>query len=618
MTVVNSWFAQRLRQNNTTPDRRFTIGSSDYSQYVLRWPTISDRWDEVRAANVSVNVSNADQTFNFFKENRVNLINDCEFSIVYSGHNHVKYSENLADTSVWTYDTTYSTWSSQAGLDPTGGNNANYAENGGVQVGPAFQWLVENNVTSLEYFPREYECSLYVKKYAGLSTDSHASVNLRITYHDTGSNAAVSGYAAIYPDSSDYNATSVIAFGTHNTVSIEDVGSDWLRCTLNVERPANVSSYDSIALEIGKMDTNGDPFNIYDVTSFYIWGVQVASASTYADVGDSIIDASSASINYLQYYDDRKTYYDSTSDTLFAEHEYSMLSGSITGVKWNKGGVTINVTDKLQPLTERTVGTEDTPVTFSGTLVSDIAWTLCTCYGALDSVQSTSNVDIDYDRFSTWAGVFSADTTVMSARFTGQKVSNILSRIMRMTRSSQYRVNNKIAFSRFTIIADNYVTLTNTTNFESEIELDKRDVVNRHRVYFNYDVDSRYYNDSLVAQESASVNSYGLIETEDKDQTLWYTDSASALNLAQRITFTNKEPPMKGNIATGINGYMVNIGDMMLYTNSNIELSGDSMRIMSTSFNMNDGVTNFKASNAQILNAFILDVTSLDGTEVLS
>ncbi len=53
-------------------------------------------------------------------------------------------------------------------------------------------------------------------------------------------------------------------------------------------------------------------------------------------------------------------------------------------------------------------------------------------------------VAIDYDDFSEWAGVFSGDNVVVSGRFNGQKCTDILRRISRITRSAIYIKNNKI------------------------------------------------------------------------------------------------------------------------------------------------------------------------------
>src|SRR4030065_1542424 len=66
MYQVSSYFAEQIARKNLALRRSLTIGGSDYSAYVLKWPTISKKWDDLRPQTVTINLANEGRTFNFF------------------------------------------------------------------------------------------------------------------------------------------------------------------------------------------------------------------------------------------------------------------------------------------------------------------------------------------------------------------------------------------------------------------------------------------------------------------------------------------------------------------------------------------------------------------------
>lgn len=65
MYAVSSGFSSAAASKNAPWQRRFTIGTSDYSDYVSKWPSISKQWDQLNPQTVSIDLSNEGQTFNF-------------------------------------------------------------------------------------------------------------------------------------------------------------------------------------------------------------------------------------------------------------------------------------------------------------------------------------------------------------------------------------------------------------------------------------------------------------------------------------------------------------------------------------------------------------------------
>jgi hypothetical protein len=63
---VSSDFLVEIEKKAPLVARRFTIGTSDYTEYVTRWPKITKRWNDIRPINVAITLSNEDQAFDFF------------------------------------------------------------------------------------------------------------------------------------------------------------------------------------------------------------------------------------------------------------------------------------------------------------------------------------------------------------------------------------------------------------------------------------------------------------------------------------------------------------------------------------------------------------------------
>jgi len=298
----------------------------------------------------------------------------------------------------------------------------------------------------------------------------------------------------------------------------------------------------------------------------------------------------------------------------------TMFEGTLDRVKIKKGICTLIFTDKFKQLSERLLGSQDAPVdyTTSNYLPSDLAWYMVTSYGGLSSVQSTSNPDIDYNSFLDWAKIFSGDNVRLNGRFTGAKVTEGLRKIARITRSGIFRYDNKIAFRRFSLVDSLQTTINHSNLLDSELVISERDIVNKQHVMFDYSVTSRYHQKTVIEQGSASVNSFGLKESIEKDSNLWYVDSVSALNLAQRVIQVKKLPYNSLQATTGMEGILRQIGEMIVFTDEQMGITSDSYRIMASRYNIDRGTVTFTIDASQVNNAFILDVSTLDGPDVLS
>jgi len=287
---VTSWFTNQTESFNSSPVRQFTIGNSDYSDYVQRWPRFKREWDAVRPTNLTINLSNEEKTFNFFLSDRINIVNSCSIKFGY----------------------------------------------------------------------------------------------------------------------------------------------------------------------------------------------------THATSGDELLD---------------------------------FYAGMITKVSYAKGIASISIEDKFKPLSERLMGTQDAAIDYTGSnhLPSDMAWYICTSYGGLSSITSVSNPDIYFASFQSWAAVFSGDSVFITGRFTGQKCTDSLRRLSRITGSAIHIKNNKIFFKRFSLV-DSLNTVINNDNLKDiTLKIDDANMINRQHMLFNYDVTSKYHTGTVTSANSTSINSYGLKEGIEKD-----------------------------------------------------------------------------------------------------
>lgn len=308
-----------------------------------------------------------------------------------------------------------------------------------------------------------------------------------------------------------------------------------------------------------------------------------------------------------------------TSVTSHDPEYEGMYQGYIDNVIFDNHVIKLTLSDRIQRLTQRTIGTKDSPAVFSSTimLASDIFWAICTSYGGLDTTASAANVDIDYTAWQAWAAVFSADSLIMGAAFKGVKCAEALSKLARMTHSTISTNGLKITPRRFTVNSENSYTFNETTSFKTKITLTDRTIINRQYMEALYIPNSNDWSIEVLSQNSASVNSFGLKEQREKDSAIWYTTSASALNYTQRIVSLNNEPNENLEIEAGFIAGLLHIGDIVTIDDVTQGLIGLPARIKTRDLNQKTGIVKLTAGTALLFNQFILDVTSLDGTETL-
>ena len=292
----------------------------------------------------------------------------------------------------------------------------------------------------------------------------------------------------------------------------------------------------------------------------------------------------------------------------------TLFSGDIKEVEYADKECKIHLRDRMWALTEKKVGDSDITVTFSYKIPSDIAWTLCTCYGELSSTANSSNTHIDWATFNEWAASFSTDNVQMSARYDGTKVSEALSKIGQMTDSAIWQDGDgKIYFKRYAEPSSLDFVVTRNHMTDLKIKIDGLFLVNKAWVYGNYSAQSNYWMLNCYATETTGVNTYGLHEFIWKDETCWYVNSASALNMAQRKVRVLKFPPKKFIVEVPVIGLHRQLGETVRLVESFYSInSGTGWRFEEVEINMDSGLCKYTMNEAIAGNAFFLDIDSLD------
>ena len=78
---VSSWFIAQSRARSSQPQRRFTLGGSDYSSAVLRWPQLRFRADTIALGTTTVRLSNIGRAFQMLVDCGALLTTSCELAL---------------------------------------------------------------------------------------------------------------------------------------------------------------------------------------------------------------------------------------------------------------------------------------------------------------------------------------------------------------------------------------------------------------------------------------------------------------------------------------------------------------------------------------------------------
>ena len=301
---------------------------------------------------------------------------------------------------------------------------------------------------------------------------------------------------------------------------------------------------------------------------------------------------------------------------------YTMYKGKIKKVSFqDQANVQLNIYNKFYDISKIKIGQSGAPASFTAQIPSDIAWTICTSYAGLSSVESTSNEDLDYNSFLRWAASFSADSVTAEAYFDGERISEALQIIAKQTDSFIFvNEESKIFFERFSENSSLDITFSEGEYSKLKIQIDGTAVINKQSINFNYSVTSDYWEDIVTSINSTSINSFGLQEEISKSENFWFVDSVDAITQADRVLSRWSTPPRKFDLTVPLWGIYLGATETLRFVNSFFNVnSSEGWRISKKTLNLSPNKINltYQTNEGFVADAFYLDIHSLDGEEQL-
>lgn len=206
----------------------------------------------------------------------------------------------------------------------------------------------------------------------------------------------------------------------------------------------------------------------------------------------------------------------------------------------------------------------------------------------------------------------------MTGRYSGQKVTEALSRLKHMTDSVIWGdTDGKLAFKRITAIDSKDSLITTDEAVNLEIDLDQTKMVNEQHVELLYSVNSDYWTGKVTSVHSTSMSAYGRREDIIRDDKIWFISSVDATNLAIRMTTRKADPVVDYNVVTGMIGTHRGVSETIRLVDSFYNISSDAGWMISQhKIMMDHGQVGMRLTKAVSLAGFYLDVNSLDEADV--
>tara|TARA_Y100000401_G_C8256823_1_gene191167 strand:+ start:13 stop:468 length:456 start_codon:yes stop_codon:yes gene_type:complete len=100
-------------------------------------------------------------------------------------------------------------------------------------------------------------------------------------------------------------------------------------------------------------------------------------------------------------------------------------------------------------------------------------------------------------------------------------------------------------------------------------------------------VDYEAPNAFVTFANTASVNSYGGVTKKPTNNYIWYTNSATAKNLADRILYRRKEPETAITVTTPMKYQQQQLGDIIYIYSDEIDFQDQAYTLIGTNVDLN-------------------------------
>lgn len=297
----------------------------------------------------------------------------------------------------------------------------------------------------------------------------------------------------------------------------------------------------------------------------------------------------------------------------------TLYTGECKEVSYKDERCDIKMRDLLHGLSEKKVGDSSNPVTMTDINPIGAVWYLCASYGYLSTITSNTNPDIDMDTYYAVWSSYDLDSVLVDARFDGGRVIEGISAIADHADFAVFTgPDGKIKFKKFVEPDSNDLTITHDHYTDFQIDVETLRLVNKAFIDWEYSAASDYWLYQCYSVNSTSVDSFGVHDKLYRSENVWYVDSVSALVAAQRMTTRYSNPPRRFVVNTDLYAMRPELGETIRLVDSFFSItSGGGWRLVEQQINMDTGRVVLEMDETATLNGFFLDVSNLDGDEVL-
>jgi len=304
--------------------------------------------------------------------------------------------------------------------------------------------------------------------------------------------------------------------------------------------------------------------------------------------------------------------------------------GKLTNADYEEGEATLTFKNQMELLSEQRISTDVTSqqgVSYVGSEwnPADLTFDILTTnsYGAnLDNTQSTANTDIHWESFTNWKNSLGSESIVVNGFFPYEtNYVNALQSIAEITDSAIYvEANNQIYFIRnITGVESFSATVVDSDIINIRTMGDAFDMCNEYTVPVSFTVTSNAvtgFNNTISFENTASVNSFGKISKQPTTKFIWYVNSASALNLAQRIVQRRREPEVAITITTPIKYLQQQLGDLIYISHDALGIQDQPYTLIGEKINLEEQTIEMDLSVGHGLAVANFTIFELDDAEI--
>ena len=277
--------------------------------------------------------------------------------------------------------------------------------------------------------------------------------------------------------------------------------------------------------------------------------------------------------------------------------------GSLITARYSRSTVQLTFKNRMDILSEKKISldqTSKTGVTYVGSEYNpaDLTFDILTSnsFGAqFNSVKSYTNAQIHYDSWKRWYDTLDSENITINGFFgadiTYQKA---LQSIAEVTDSAIYvEADNRIYFVRNLVGVQSFAgTITDSDIISMTTNGDANDMCNEYIVPTSFTVANNAVSANpkarLAHTNAPSVNSFGKVSREVTTNLVWYTNSANANNLAQRVVARRREPEIAVKVQTPIKYLQQQLGDLIYVSASEVGLEAEPYTLIGQSINVED------------------------------